>query len=386
MLVAAEPSGDALGAALAEALQATSDVRLIGVGGPLMKRRGIVSPFDIAPLSVLGIFDALAAYPLVRRRAVEVGKLAARERPDVVVLIDSWGFNLRVARAVRRRLPGVRLIKYVGPQVWATRAGRARTLAKAVDQLLTIHSFDAPWFERAGLATSFVGNPILAAPRVGGEPDRFRARIGAAPDDPLLVVAPGSRRGEVERLMAPFEEAVRRLAVERPTLKIVILAADSVAGLVTVRAARWRSPTPIIVGETERQDAMAAATAALACSGTVTTELALAGAPVVVAYRLDPPTAVIAKMLIRTPFIALMNVAAGREIAPEFVQSACTGRRLAAALAPLLDDPEARARQSEAQTEALKLMGGGIKDPAGASARAVLAQIPTSQARASIGL
>jgi lipid-A-disaccharide synthase len=131
---------------------------------------------------------------------------------------------------------------------------------------------------------------------------------------------------------------------------------------------------------------MAAATAALACSGTVTTELALAGAPVVVAYRLDPPTAVIAKMLIRTPFITLMNVAAGREIAPEFVQSACTGRRLAAALAPLLDDPEARARQSEAQTEALKLMGGGIKDPAGASARAVLAQIPTSQARASIGL
>jgi lipid-A-disaccharide synthase len=386
MLVAAEPSGDALGAALAEALQARSDVRLIGVGGPLMERRGIVSPFDIAPLSVLGVFDALAAYPLVRRRALEVGELAARECPDAVVLIDSWGFNLRVARAVRRSLPRVRLIKYVGPQVWATRPGRARTLAKVVDQLLTIHSFDAAWFERAGLATTFVGNPILAAARVGGEPDRFRARVGAAPDDPLLVVAPGSRRNEVERLMAPFEETVRRLADDRPTLRIVILAADSVAELVTARAARWRSPTPLIVGETERQDAMAAATAALACSGTVTTEFAVAGAPVVVAYRLDPPTAVIAKMLIRTPFITLMNVAAGREIAPEFVQSACTGRRLAAALAPLLDDPAARARQSEAQTEALKLMGGGIENPAGQAARAVLAQIPTSHARASIGL
>jgi lipid-A-disaccharide synthase len=386
MLVAAEPSGDALGAALAEALKASSEVRLIGVGGPLMERHGIVSPFDIAPLSVLGIFDALAAYPLVRRRALEVGELAARERPDAAVLIDSWGFNLRVAHAVRRRLPGARLIKYVGPQVWATRPGRARTLAKAVDQLLTIHSFDAPWFERAGLAATFVGNPILAAPRVVGAPDRFRARIGAAPHHPLLVVAPGSRRGEVERLMGPFEDTVRRLAADRPTLKVVILAADSVADLVSARAARWRSTTPIIVGETGRQDAMAAATAALACSGTVTTEFALAGTPVVIAYRLDPPTAVIAKMLLRTPFITLMNVAAGREIAPEFVQSACTGRRLAAALAPLLDDPTARARQSEAQSEALKLMGGGIDDPAGAAARAVLAQIPTSQARASIGL
>lgn len=385
MLVAAEPSGDALGASLAEALKASADIRLIGVGGPLMKRRGIVSPFDIGPLSVLGIFDALAAYPLVRRRALEVGEMAARERPDAAVLIDSWGFNLRVAHAIRERLPGARLIKYVGPQVWATRPGRARTLANAVDLLLTIHSFDAPWFERAGLPTTFVGNPVLAALRAAGDPSRFRTRIGAAPNDPMLVVAPGSRRGEVERLMGPFGEAVRRLAADRPGLKTVILAADAVANHVAARAVEW-SPTPIVVGETERQDAMAAATAALACSGTVTTELALAGTPVVVAYRLDPPTAVIAKMLIHTPFITLMNVAAGREIAPEFVQSACTGRGLAAALAPLLDDPSARVRQSTAQSEALKVMRGGIEDPAGAAARAVLAQLPPSQARASIGL
>ncbi|HEY1878742.1 MAG TPA: lipid-A-disaccharide synthase [Caulobacteraceae bacterium] len=385
MLVAAEPSGDALGAALAEALQSNADVRLIGVGGPLMGRRGIVSPFDITPLSVLGVFDALAAYPVVKRRALEVGEMAARERPDAVVLIDSWGFNLRVAHAIRQRLPGARLIKYVGPQVWATRPGRARTLAKAVDHLLTIHSFDAPWFERARLATTFVGNPVLAAPQGGGDPARIRARIGAAPDDPVLVVAPGSRRGEVERLMGPFGEAVRRLSADRTALKTVILAADAVAGLVAARAVNWKS-TPLIVGEAERQDAMAAATAALACSGTVTTEFALAGAPMVVAYRLDPPTAAIAKMLIRTSFITLMNVAAGREIAPEFVQGACTGRRLAAALAPLLDDPSARAQQSAAQSEALTLMRGGIHNPAGAAARAVMAQLPAPQTRASIGL
>lgn len=351
-----------------------------------MAQRGIVSPVDISPLSVLGVVDALAAYPLVRRSARTVGEFAGRERPDAAVLIDSWGFNLRVARAIRERAPRVRLIKYVGPQVWATRPGRARTLARAVDHLLTIHSFDAPLFEQAGLPTSFVGNPALATRTTPSDPDRIRRRIGAAPDDPLLVIAPGSRQGEVERLMGPFEKAARILAASRPRLKIVVLAANSVASLVSTRTAAWRSVAPVIVGEEERRDAMAAATAALACSGTVTTEFALEGAPVVVAYRLDPPTAAIAKLLLRTRYITLMNVAARSEIAPEFVQNACTGPRLAAALASLLDDPHVRDRQSTAQAVALELMRGGADDPAGAAADAVLAQLPRPQARDSIGV
>ncbi|MGH7024972.1 MAG: lipid-A-disaccharide synthase [Caulobacteraceae bacterium] len=378
MLVAAEPSGDALGAALAAALRARlgADLRLFGVGGPLMAAEGIESPFDIAPLSVLGVFDALAAYPLVRRRAREVGELAARGRPDVAVLIDSWGFNLRVAHAIRRAGPGVRLIKYVAPQVWATRPGRAHTLARAVDHLLTIHAFDAPWFERAGLKTTFVGNPALTGSPIQAEPGRLRAAIGAAPSDPILLVAPGSRRGEVSRLMPPFEEAVRILAGERPRLKLVLIAADAVAAEVEERVRTWPVAAHIRAGEEARRDAMAAASAALACSGTVTTQLALAGAPVVVAYRLDAGTAVIARLLIRTRYITLMNVAAKREVAPEFVQEACTGPRLAAALAPLLDDPKARARQSADQAAALEIMRGGIVDPAGAAADAVIAQLP----------
>jgi lipid-A-disaccharide synthase len=351
-----------------------------------MAKRGIASPFDISALAVLGVVDALAAYPLVRRRAAETGAFAAREKPDAAVLIDSWGFNLRVAHAIRRQAPGVRLIKYVGPQVWATRPGRARTLASAVDHLLTIHSFDAPWFERAGLATSFVGNPVLAARKTSCDPERFRQRIGAGPGDPILVLAPGSRRGEVRRLMGPFEEAVRILAADRPSLKLVLLVANAVSGLVSTEVGKWRGPKPALIEEADRRDTMAAATAALACSGTVTTEFGLEGAPVVVAYRLDPPTAAIAKLLIRTPFITLMNVAAGREIAPEFVQGACTGPRLAAALAPLLDDPAVRKRQSVAQTLALGVMRGGIDDPAAAAAEAVLGQLGSLQPRASIGV
>jgi len=376
MLVAAEPSGDALGAALAAALLARRDVRLVGVGGPLMARQGVASPFDIAPLAVLGVFDALAVYPLVRRLARQTGELAAREKPDVAVLIDSWGFNLRVAHAIRRANPAVTLIKYVAPQVWATRPGRARTLARAVDQLLTIHAFDAPWFERAGLATTFVGNPILSRPELPADPQRLRATIGATADDPVLVIAPGSRRREVERLLGPFEDAARLLAAGRPRMKIVVLTAEAVAEAVAERVKTWPLETHLSFGESGRRDAMAAATAALACSGTVTTELALAGAPVVVAYRVDPPTAVIARLLIRTRYATLMNVAAGWEVAPEFIQGACVGPRLAAALAPLLDDPAARARQVSDQSAALAIMRGGVDDPAAAAAAAVLARLP----------
>jgi lipid-A-disaccharide synthase len=378
MLVAAEPSGDALGAGLASALRVVmaEDVRFVGVGGSLMAAQGVRSQFDIAPLSVLGVFDALRAYPLVRRRAQELGELAARERPDIAVLIDSWGFNLRVARAIRRANPLVPIFKYVAPQVWATRPGRARTLAGAVDRLLTIHAFDAPWFERAGLSTRFVGNPVLSQDFSDAEPALFRREIGADPEDPILVVAPGSRSGEVKRLLGPFGHAVSQLQGGRPGLRVVVLAADAVSEEVAAGAAAWDARVNIVRGEAKRRSAMAAATAALACSGTVTTELAVAGAPVIVAYRLDPLTYPIAKLLIRTPYITLLNVAAGGWVAPEFVQGACTGPRLAAALAPLLDTPTVRGHQIEEQFKALEIMRGGIADPSAAAAEAVIAGLP----------
>jgi lipid-A-disaccharide synthase len=333
---------------------------------------------------VLGVLDALRVYPLVRRRAREVGRMAAREGADVAVLIDSWGFTLRAARAIRRASPRTAIIKYVAPQVWATRPGRARTLARSVDALLTIHSFDAPWFERAGLATSFVGNPVFARGTSGMAADDFRRSIGAAEDDPLLLVAPGSRRGEVERLLGPFGEAAARLARERPRLKVTVLAADAVAEQVASGVAAWSTPVHVARGEGAHAGAMAAATAALACSGTVTTQLALAGAPLVLAYRLDAFTYPIAKLLLRTPYISLLNVAAGREIAPEFLQGDCTGGKLAAALAPLLDDPERRSAQIIAQSAALEIMRGGVADPAAAAADAVIARLNAgAQPRAS---
>jgi lipid-A-disaccharide synthase len=373
MLVAAEPSGDMLGAALAAALRERlgPDLRLVGVGGPLMAAQGLVSPFDPSSMAVLGVFNALAAYPEVLRRARQAAAIATRERPHAAVLIDAWGFNLRVARGLRRLDATLPLIKYVAPQVWASRPGRARTLAGAVDRLLTIHSFDGRYFTAQGLATTFVGNPALNRDFSAADPAEFRASMGLGRADRILIVLPGSRAGEVDRLTPVFGDAVRRLVADRRDLRVVVAAAEGVAGRVRARLAGWSIQPLVVEGERARLSAMRAATVALACSGTVATELALAGCPMVVAYKLDPLTHLVAKVLIRTRYITLFNVAAQAFVAPERVQGACRGDVLAADLARLLDDPSAREGQVAAQSAALEIMRGGVADPIGAAADAV---------------
>jgi lipid-A-disaccharide synthase len=363
MLVAAEASGDILGAELAAALKRRlgHDVRFIGVGGARMAGEGVRSPFDIAELSILGIFEGVRAYPRVRARVRDTVALAARERPDVAVLIDSWGFTLRVAQGLRRLDPSIPLVKYVGPQVWASRPGRAKTLASAVDHLLTIHGFDAPWFEREGLPTTFVGNSTLARDTSGADGARLRAHIGAGEGAPILLVLPGSRPGEIARMLPPFADAVARLKARRPELRVVVPAAPTVADLLTAELARWPEPPDVVEGDGLKHDAMAAADVALACSGSVTTELALFGCPMVVAYRVGPLTYRVLKRLVTTRYITLFNIAADAAVAPEFIQDACTGEALEVALAERLDDAGRRERQRQAQFAALEKMG---RDPA----------------------
>jgi lipid-A-disaccharide synthase len=374
MLVAAEASGDDRGAGLARALKARlgEGVRFVGVGGERMAAEGVQSPFDIADISILGLLEGLLAYPRIVRRADETAAIAQREHPDVAVLIDSWGFTLRVAQRLRRLDPKLPLIKYVGPQVWATRPGRAKTLAATVDHLLSIHAFDAPFFEAEGLPVTFVGNSALSLDFSKARPARLRGQIAAGPEDPILIVLPGSRPGEIERVLPAFEDAVRRLKDQRPGLHIVVPAAPTVAEMVKARVAGWSHRAHVIEGDEGKLDAMKAATVALACSGTVTTELALAGVPMVVGYRLGPVTHAILQRLIRTPYITLFNIAAQAFVAPELVQDRCTGPNLAHEVALRLDDAELRSHQVLAQYAALDKMGRGGPDPSQAAAEAVL--------------
>jgi lipid-A-disaccharide synthase len=372
MLVAAEASGDALGAGLAKALKVrTPDVEFVGVGGPKMAAEGIASPFDIAELSILGWLEGLRAYKRVKARVADTVALAMRERPDAVVLIDSWGFTIRVARALREALPGTPLIKYVGPQVWASRPGRAKTLAGAVDHLLALYTFDAPWFEAEGLPTTVVGSSALHVDMAGAHGARFRAKRGLAPDAPLLLILPGSRPSEIGHMTPVYGETVALLRQRHPGLEVAVVVAGTVAADVTARVAAW--PFRVhLVQEDEKYDAMRAATTALATSGTVSTELALAEAPMIVAYRFDPLSYAIMKPFFTGKFATLFNTAADEMIAPELIQKDATPQKLAAAVGRLLDDPSLRAQQAARQTAALDRMGRGGRDPSEIAAEAVL--------------
>ncbi|KAF0187302.1 MAG: lipid-A-disaccharide synthase [Hyphomonadaceae bacterium] len=372
-IVAAESSGDVLGADLVGALRARSpDVALAGVGGPALESRGLKSAFDIKSLAILGLIDGVKAYPRVVRLADKAADAAVAFAPDTVVLIDSWGFTLRVAQRLRKRLPGLKLVKYIGPQVWASRPGRAKTLARTVDHLICIHDFELPFYTPFNLPCTVCGHPALGR-YVQGDGGAFRARHGLG-DAPLLLVLPGSRGSELRRTAPRLFAAAGRLCADIPSLKVVVVAARSIATGARAMASAQSYPVLVVDEAGEKEDAFAAGTAALAVSGTVTTEVGLQGTPVVVGYRLGWITWALARLfLYKSPFMTLMNVAAAREIAPEFIQTRCTAEILARAAAPLLRDPAARSAQVDAQDRALKAMGRGGRPAADIAAEAVLA-------------
>ena len=375
MLIAAEASGDALGAGLMTQLRAQApdvDWAFVGVGGVRMAEQGVQSPFDIAQLSILGLVEGLKALPRVNARVKDTVALAVREKPDAVVLIDSWGFTLRAAQAIRKALPGVPLIKYVGPQVWAARPGRAKTLAATVDFLIALHPMDPPFFEKYGLKTVVVGNPALHADMSGADPLAFRKSIGLGAGDPMLLVLPGSRPAEIRHMMPVFTEVMTRLHAVRPNLTFVMPVADTVRERVLDAAAAIPVKIHFVDNEADKFSAMQAATLALACSGTVSTELALAGCPMVIAYKLEALTFWIYKRISTLKHATMFNIMTDQRIAPEFIQDECTPDNLLKAIDARLDDPALRETQITEQYAALDIMGRGQQPTAERAARAVL--------------
>ncbi len=374
-IIAGEPSGDALGGRLMRAIGHETDnqASFTGVGGHDMKLAGFESLFPMEDLTVMGLAEVLPRLPLLLRRISETADDILAKKPDVVVTIDAPDFCLRVAKKIKSA--GIPVVHYVAPSVWAWRPGRAKKIANVVDHVMCLLPFEPPYFENEGTQATFVGHSILESGADKGNGAAFRSRHEIAPNVPLLALLPGSRKGEVSRLMPVFMETLVRLRKSFPALHVVAPAAPGVAGM--VRAALIDLPAghvTVVEGETEKYDAFAAADAALAASGTVSLELAMAGLPSVIAYRVQTLTAVIARRLIKVPYVSIINILQQRAVMPEFLQEICTASELAGAVSQLLASPEARAAQASDIATALAQLRSGEMAPSTAAARVVLSE------------
>lgn len=377
-VIAGEPSGDQLGARLMAALglRTGGRARFAGIGGEAMAGEGLASLFPMGELSIMGLAEVVPRIPRILRRLRQTLADIETRRPDAVVTIDSWGFTGRVAKGLKRRGSTIPRLHYVAPMVWAWKEGRTRQLARRLDLLMTLLPNEPPYFERAGLRAVHVGHPVGESGADRGDGAAFRHRHGIPAAAPLLCVLPGSRHNETGRLLAPFAEALALLAGRHPGLRAVVPTVETVAGEVAAATARWPVPALVVRGPAEKYDAFAAADAALAASGTVALELALAGVPMVVAYRLAPLTGLLAKRLVKVRYVNLINIILDRAVVPELLQEECRPDSLADAVSVLLADEQARAGQREAAREALRrLLGEGGDPPSLRAADAVLAEI-----------
>ncbi|HEX4113038.1 MAG TPA: lipid-A-disaccharide synthase [Stellaceae bacterium] len=374
-LIAGEPSGDLLGGRLMAALtrETGGAVRFAGIGGDRMAEQGLQSLVPISELAVMGFAEVLPhARHILKRIKQTVADIRAR-RPDIVVTIDSSGFTWRVARLLREAGDRTKLVHVVAPMVWAWRPHRALEIARWYDRLLVLLPFEPPYFDKVGLACTFIGHPVIESGADRGDGAAFRARRGIAPEATLLMVLPGSRRGEVSRLLPAFGAAVALLARRDPNLRLVIPTLRHVAA--SVRAAAWPVAPIIVESETEKYDAFAASNAALAASGTVALELAMAHLPSVIAYRISPLTHVVVRRMVKVKYANLVNLLLDRPAVPELIQALCTPERLAGAVAHLLADQGARAAQMAAYDAALGMLGRDGEPPSRRAAKQILAML-----------
>ena len=376
-LMAGEASGDVLGAGLMRSLRAATrgNVRFAGLGGEAMAAEGLDSLFPISEMAVMGIVEILPKAPRLLRRVWQTADDAWQRQPAAVVSIDSKAFTMRVQKRLFQRRAkaggqGPKLIHWVPPTVWAWRPGRAAVIARHLDHLMTLFPFEPPYFEAHGLDTTFVGHPAASQPAGNGA--AFRGRFRLPKGAPVLGVMPGSRPGEVKRLMPVFREVVARLAGRYQSLQVVIPTVPLVAETIQEETRNWRAPVTLVQDPRYKYDAFAACTVALAASGTVTLELTIAGVPTVVAYKVNALSASIARRLIDPEAIVLTNKLMGRRVVPQFIQDECTADRLTVAVERLFDDPRARAEQGAASEAVRSLLLADGEDPSDRAARTVL--------------
>jgi len=375
-VVAGELSGDKLGGALMAGLKAlVPGIEFRGVGGPLMQAEGLSSLFAMDELSVMGLAEVLPKLRHLFKRRDQVAQAVLDWQPDVLITIDSPDFCLRVAKVVKAA-SDIRTVHYVAPSVWAWRAGRAKKMARHIDHVLALLPFEPPYMEAAGMECDFVGHPVVSEPvATAAEAAAFRKAHGI--DGEMLLVLPGSRRGEVERLADRFGETLARLLQDRPGLKTVVPAAAPVAGLLQDIMQRWPGEPVLLDPQSqdeaafasEKRAAFRAADGALAASGTVSLELAASGTPMVIGYDMGWISRKIMPHLLKIDTFTLVNLVSDSRVVPEYIGEACQPGPMAQAISEMLDAPET---QRAALDLTMERLGRGGEAPGLRAARAVL--------------
>lgn len=359
VVIAGEVSGDQLGGWLLEALKKRrQDIQFLGIGGPMMEAQGIKSLFPIRDIALIGIAEVLPHARTITRRIRETVEFLEREKPDMIVTIDVPGFALRVLKQLHKRAKiRPKLVHYVAPTVWAYRAERAKTVAERYDHLLCLLPFEPPYFEAEKLPTTFIGHEIAWWWKTRGQGALFRIHHAITPDSPLLAVFPGSRRGEINRLWPIFSHAIAQLKTSIPALEVVIQVPTALMPMMQRRLKDFPVKCTLLPNTEEKKDLFAAATAALAKSGTIGLECALAGLPSIIAYCANPISVFMLRRMIKVPFVNLANILAGKMVVPELLQENCTPDKLTHALIPLLTDENARAEQQQELSKIADMLG-----------------------------
>jgi lipid-A-disaccharide synthase len=374
MIVVGEPSGDELGAQLIAALNKLGGgcISITGVGGQSMMALGMRPLFTIDATSVMGLREVIPRIPAILRRVREASDFALKTHPDALVIIDSPDFTHRIAQRVKCLDPSIAIINYAPPQVWASRSYRARKMARYIDAVINFFPFEMNFFQRFGIPAYCAGYPVIERASLIRGGAALRAARGIAQGAPVLAVLPGSRRNEIRFILPPFQRAVEILVDQIPELVCVIPTVSHVADLVRAAAEKWPTPVHVVESNADRFAAFDAADAALAASGTVTSELALARTPMVVGYRLGWLTYALARPFVYVPYIALINLVLNRQAVPELIQGACTPEALVTAVKPLLHDSDARAVQLRDLDTAVQAFGAGDEAPSIRAARIIL--------------
>ncbi len=355
-LIAGETSGDQLGGWLMAALKANKpQLRFIGIGGANMEAQGLHSLFPMREIALMGFAEILPHIVKLTRRIRETIAFIEREQPDILVTIDSPGFVLRVVSALRARgIARPKFVHYVAPTVWAYKPERAKKMAANFDHLLCLLPFEPPYFQAEGLATDFVGHEIAWWWKTRGDGQAFRRKHQITPEAPLLAVFPGSRAGEITRLWPIFRSSIAQLTAQMPSLRVAV----QVPPHLLARMQGLVDATTLLLPSTEdKKDLFAAATAAIAKSGTIGLECVLAGLPSLVAYRANALTAALIRRMIRVKYVNLANILADRLIIPELLQEHCTAEEITRAILPLLTNTTARATQQAELTSIASMLG-----------------------------